>query len=481
MKRIIILFILFLPFTSCDDFLEETPKDRLTEINFYQTKEDARAAVDASYTPLRNIFRTLYMLMVDIAADYADGRGSTQPLGNYTIFDQININRVGTMWTAFYQSIRNSNIAIERIQGMQDINDSEKNALIAEAKFVRAFSYYHLVRHWGAVPIVLESTAENTGRMPENQVYQTIIEDLQSGENQLPAIPAQFGRPTKWSAKALLAEVYLTMGQWSSAKEKSKEVIDAGVFELVQVNEPDDFDKIFGAGVNGTSEELWYIKYNHQDGSSWPMNLLWSETVWSPFGNYVIYSVPGPFFDNWDDDDLRKQFNIFTEYINRNTGVLETLPSSTPILCSKFRDPNSPARDGHANDLPVLRYADVLLIYAESSVLADNGVTDLALEYLNKIKRRAYGFPSNSVSPVDYHSDGWNVDSFRDVVLQERAYELYMEGKRWFDLKRSGKAKEIILANKGVTLQDAFMLWPIPQQEIDTNPFIDQSDQNPGY
>lgn len=480
MKKILFTIFVVFYFISCSDALEENPTAQISEVNFYKNKDDADAAVNAIYEPMRDNFRSLYMLMLDIQADYADGRGSTQPLGAYQGFDQTNVNRAGTMWSRFYVSIRNANIAIEKIAEIP-ISETEKNLLIGEARFLRAYCYYHIVRHWGGAPVYLDTENSDSSMKSANEVYEAIISDLQMGEDNLPDSPSQFGKPTQWSAKALLAEVYLTIGDWALAKEKAQEVIDSGKFSLVEVSVPDDFNTIFGPSANGTSEEIFYLKFNNIDGWGWPLNLLWSETTFSPFGNFVIFSVPGPFFENWNDGDLRKQWNVFSEYINRNSGELETLPSSTPILCSKFRDPNSPAREGHANDYPILRYADVLLIYAEAAVMDENSVSIQALENLNKIKRRGYGFSSDTPSPVDFPSDGWTPDSFRDTVLQERAYELYMEGKRWFDLKRSGKVKELILANTGKTVSDVHLLWPIPQQEIDTNPEIGQEDQNPGY
>jgi hypothetical protein len=97
------------------------------------------------------------------------------------------------------------------------------------------------------------------------------------------------------------------------------------------------------------------------------------------------------------------------------------------------------------------------------------------------IKRRAYGLPSKVQSSLDYPSTGWDLDSFRDAVIQERGYEQFMEGKRWLDLKRTKKAASAILASKNIVIKESHYLWPIPQQEIDTNPSLSQKDQNPGY
>lgn len=480
-KYLAIIFLFF--FASCGDFLEESPKDRLGDGNFYNTLEDAQSAVNAIYNPIRTgVFIGPYFLQTEIMADYAHGRGSTLSIGEYKGLDVTNIARVAIIWNNFYRSIRNANIAIEAIPAISSIDEDLQNALVAEARFMRAFSYFHLVRHWGAVPLYLNTSSEATGRKSVEEVYEAIIADLKFGEEHLPNQPSQYGKPTHWAAKALLSEVYLTTEQWELSKDKAQEVIDGDGFSLVSVNEVNDWNNVFGPSVNGSSEEIFYIKFNNINGWEWPSNLLWSETEFSPFGNYVIYStLDNRFLNEWDDQDLRKQWDIFTEYTNRNTGELETLPESTPILFSKWRDPAAPTSRGHGNDYPFLRFADILLIHAEAAAMAAGSPTAAAIENLNKIKRRAYGFPYNTSSPVDFSNDGWTLESFRDAVLQERGYEFFMEGKRWLDLKRAGKIKAVILTNLGKVVEDIHLFWPIPQQEVDTNPEIDQSDQNPGY
>ena len=150
-------------------------------------------------------------------------------------------------------------------------------------------------------------------------------------------------------------------------------------------------------------------------------------------------------------------------------------------MCSKFRDPGSPGVGNHATDYPITRYAEVLLIYAEAAAQDAGGPTTEAVEYLNMVKRRAYGYPSQEVSPVDYPTTGWTAASFQETILQERGYEFYMEGKRWHDLKRTNTVQETILSGKGITVLNKHLLWPIPQSEIDVNELINQEDQNPGY
>ncbi|GAA4316829.1 RagB/SusD family nutrient uptake outer membrane protein [Compostibacter hankyongensis] len=475
--------VLIICFSSCKNYLDEIPKDRISESTYYNNLESAQGAINAIYSPIRKGgLNGPYFLQMDIKADYGYGRGSTAPIGEYKTLDQVNIARTDGLWADFYRSINYANIAIEKIPQITTIDEDTRNALVAEAKFMRAFCYYHLVINWGAVPLYLDTRHEDTKRAAVKDVYDAIVADLTEGENSLPSTPAQFGHPTKWAAKAFLAQIYLTLGQWDDAQKKALEVIQSKAFSLVGVSKPEDFDNVFGASANGTSEEIFYLKFNHQDGWGWPLNLLWTATQFAPFGNYVIYETPdNPFIRNWNDNDLRKQYDLFTEYIDPATGKVTPLPSSTPVLCSKFRDPGATGITGFGNDYPFLRYADVLTLYAEADAMAENGPSALAIECLNKVKRRGYGYPFDVASPVDYPSTGWTAESFRDTVLQERGYEHFMEGKRWEDLRRTKKAASVILHAKGIAVQQSAYLWPIPQQEIDTNPALSPDDQNPGY
>ncbi len=482
MKRFILILSMILSLVSCSEFLDEVPKDKLSDANFYSNIEEVESAVTAIYAPIRTLYSSpVYTMQIEINADYAYGRGSTFPIGGeYTGLDATNIARVGIVWDGFYRAIGFANVAIEKIPEIE-AEESVKNALISEARFLRAYSYYQLVRNWGAVPLRLTTGGEDIGRTNESEVYEAIISDLKVGENDLPSTPRQNGRPTKWAAKSLLAEVYLTMEEWELARDKADEVIKSNQFSLVEVSVANDFDNIFGASADGTSEEIFYLKYSHQNGTKWPYFFLWKDVTFSNYGGYVVYSYPdNPFIKNWDSNDLRKQWDIFTEYVNKDGDTVQ-LPSTYPVCFSKYKDTGAPSKNQHANDYHAIRYADVLLIYAEAASQAANGPTTEAIEFLNKIKRRAYGYPSSSPSPVDYPDGGWTVESFQDTVLQERAYEFICEGKRWLDLKRTGTVEEVILAHKGKVVNKKMLWWPIPQSEIDTNTLINQENQNPGY
>ena len=189
-------------------------------------------------------------------------------------------------------------------------------------------------------------------------------------------------------------------------------------------------------------------------------------------GAYAHYSdATNKFQMNWDDSDLR-------------TGLWDQIDiglGSTTLVSMKYIDQSAVDNRGAGNDRPVYRYAEILLIYAEASCKDGGGPTADGMEALNKVHRRAYGQVVDSPSSFDFNIEDYDLDSFVDLVLQERAYEFIFEGKRWYDLKRTGKAAEIILDVKGITIADKHYLWPIPVSELDFNNAMGQEDQNPGY
>jgi hypothetical protein len=156
----------------------------------------------------------------------------------------------------------------------------------------------------------------------------------------------------------------------------------------------------------------------------------------------------------------------------------------TSYLTLKFIDPDAPDAGNHANDFTLYRYADVLLLNAEAECLASGSVSATAMERLNMVHRRAFGYNPLVASPVDFKIEDYNKDSFAELVVYERAKEQQCEGKRWYDLKRLGpdKLKDIVKASTGRDVADKHLYYPIPVNEMEYNGAIDPAtDQNPGY
>lgn len=483
MKNLLYIILVLLIFSSCENMLEEVPKNFVSKANYYKTEADAEGAIAGTYAGLQNdFFGITYYLMVELHGDFLNGRGSQAPI---TIWDQIlnqqNIGRCNTNWASLYSIINRANSVLDNVVNIEDIRPESKTRILAEAHFLRAIAYFELVRGWGAVPLRVNETVDLSSlaapRAPESEVYELIIEDALAAEAGLGEVGSQTGRASKWAAKMLLAHVYLTIENYSAAAQKALDVIENGPYTLVRVNVPDDFYKIFATSTH--PEDIMSVHHSVTKGSTLPNYLHRAGTVpynYSSGGVFAWLPDMNTFIgDSWDDNDLRKSFNLYTHYQNA-AGEWVPLPSTTPVLFKKFITDT----DGiHLYSVPIYRFTEAFLFYAEAAAMAGNGPTELALEYLNVIRRRAYGYPPFEASPVDYPS-GMTKEQFRDVVLQERAYEFLIERRRWFDLKRTGKVKEAFAA-AGKNIIDERLFWPIAENEILNNPAISQADQNPGY
>lgn len=469
-------------FASCEDTLVEDPKSSLSSLNFYETEEDAEAAIYAIYNPIRSTYSFIdWGGQFTGVEDYAIGTGIYASLTE-GVLNSSSISRTDNAYRAFYEAIRNANLVLKYIPPI-DMNEMKKKSLLGEARFLRALAYYQLVRNWGGVPLRTEPV-ENTeqasiGRATVDEVYELIVEDLKFAEINLFDTQELSGRPTKWSAKTMLADVYLYTEKWELARDKADEVITSGVYSLVPVSVASDFELIFGPEAITSSEDVFALKYSRSNGgSAIPQQYALPNSAYSSDGYGSFYGLPSfPLLKNWDHDDLRWQFNIYTSYPTKDGTIVQN-PPDRPILFGKFKDPGF--APNHGNDFPIYRYPDALFIYAESESQLNNGPTQLALERLNMVRRRAYGYTPTEVSPVDYTMQtAPTAQGFRDLVLKERAYEFLGEHKRWYDLKRTNTVQEVTLEAKGIQIPDKFLLFPIPQQEIDNNPEI--VEQNPGY
>ena len=472
-------FLLILALASCNKILVEKPKTVAVE-NFYNTEPEIESAVNAIYEPLRGNNIVEQTVILDAHTDWGYGRGSRADYNAMQGFNAANINNAGSRWNTFYLAIRNANLVIQNAPNGTSISQEDIDRNVAEAKFLRAFSYFQLVRNWGSIPLRTEEnmTERDLAKSSVDDVYSLIVSDLKYAESNLPEVQTLVGKPTKYAAKTMLADVYLTLGKYSEAAGEANDVIQSNKYSLVPVTNKTDFQlKLFGPTIVTTPEEIFYFKYSRQPGQGdW---ILWvlshpSTGNFNFGGAYAHYSdATNPFYISWNDNDIRKSL---WDKINFGLG-----PNT--LVSSKYVDPDAVEQSrGAGNDLPIYRYAGALLIYAEASCMASNGPTAEGIEALNKVHRRAYGKDPNVPSEVDFKISDYNKNTFQDLVLQERAYEFIFEGKRWYDLKRTGKAAEVILAAKGITIAEKAYLWPIPDSELNFNKALDPAkDQNPGY
>ena len=484
MKRFIQLIGISLILGSCSKTLQEEPYS-IAEETFYNTPAEVAAGANAIYSPLRGVgsIGGLYTIQLECYADYLYGRGSHAPLNDYNGLDNTNVTRINGMWSTFYQSIRNANIIIRRAPQGNKITEQDIAKFVGEAKFMRALNYFCMVRNWGGVPLRTENNMEEVDvkRNTAEEVYALIVEDLLYAEANLPDAPRLIGTPSKWAAKTLLADVYLNLEKYTEARDKAKEVILSGKYSLVNVTVADDFEKLYGAEVITTTEEIFYLKFSRQGSNQGFHYVMYAHYPGSgyfpPGGYYTNYSDAEalPIMKNWDRNDLRYTYNWYSQTFGLGPNTL---------LNRKFRDLQATGASNAGNDYPMYRYADLLLLYAEAENRVNNGPTTDAMEKLNMVRRRAYGVnPMVANAAIDFKLADYNtMQPFLDLVVRERMYETCYEGKRWLDLKRLGIEKQVILAAKGKTIADKHLLWPIPVNETNYNKAINPiTDQNPGY
>lgn len=475
--------------SSCDDVLVEVPKNFISAGNFYtNTKEVEDGLNGAYYTLWSQIDGNAWKNFHALFTEYGTAAGSFASVGNWDKpLQPDTYSRLNGFWLGFYRLIDRANIILGKAPLVENMNENTRRRILGEAHFLRAYAYFALVRYWGPVPI---RTEQFTGaselaipRAPKDQVYDLIIEDLLIAEQDCPEdVGNNTLRGSKWAAKLMLAEVYLDMEDWANAAAKANEVIESNHYSLVTVEKPDDFYKIF-AVTSTCSEEIWAF---HFSLTILPTFMQWYHGVGTPYNRGVTYGftnyprMNSSFIVNWDKNDLRYDFNLYSSYNTAWPDEGGQIVNLTGVQSTRFKKYiKNPAGDALYN-VPIYRLADAFLIYAEASCMSAGSPSTLGLERLNIIKRRAYGFDPYSPSSIDYTS-GMSRDEFRDAVIKERGYEFFNEYSRWWDLKRTGKAKELIGAAVGKVVNDARLLFPLPLVEIETNPAIGPSNQNPGY
>lgn len=489
MKRFIISLLacatLAASLSSCEEweFLEEHPK-KVDATTFMSNAEEVQSVVNSVYYQLRRDpgFGRYLPVLGESLADYCYGRG------NYATSYQTGLTTGGVTftkdsWAVLYRAIRFVNEIMTQI-GDASLSKLEYEHLTGEARFLRAFSYSYLARYYGAVPLFDEHNMAdfNKPRTPEKEIWEFVASEAAAAADLLPPSVAMAGHPTRYAALMLLTEANLYLGRWAEAAEAAGEIVASERFALVEVSVPDDYEKLYGTAANATKEEIFYLKYNTESSNSFMSMYLCRPNPVRDGGNVGIYTdyVNNAVIREWDTNDLRYRYNLFVQTGN---GTLNSL-TKTGMICLKFRDY---APSGAANDLPIYRYADALLYYAEAICRRDGRPNAEAMEMVNRIHRRAYGLKPTREQSSDYKlADYADFDRFMELVLKERGYETMFEGKRYCDLKRCGKLAEYAVRAGRVSSEsevgEAAYWWPVPTDEFSYNTALDPTlDQNPGY
>ena len=472
MKKTLI-FLLALSLSACSELLEEVPQDTLVSSIFFRTSSDALAGINAVYARLnKNMYNRIFYLYTDSFSD--DGTAGPgvnnafiRAIDNFT---HVPVNdRIELAWQEHYDGINRANEVIAKVPPIQ-MDTQLRDRIVGEAKFIRALLYFNLVRLFGSIPLVLDPTASaaglDVGQASTDAVYTQIIKDLTEAEVILPLsyTGGDVGRAPKGAATGLLAKVYLTQKKWDLAAQKCRAVMDSKTYELW-----DDYAKLFQVGTENQKEAIFSIQFARGMSNGNTMMWLSMPRTVIPGLTGSEADIPTPELVNtYETGDYRKTVTI------RNSLEVGGKNYTFNNCFFKYYDPAafSSSSDSGIN-FPVLRYADILLMYAEA-LNELNGPTADAYQAINQVRQRA----RNKQTGVLLDLTSLTKDSFRTAVFKERRVELAFECHRWFDLVRSGTMVAVMKAHGKTNVKDFHVLLPIPQREIDTNKNLKQ---NPGY
>lgn len=496
--------LLLVAATGCSDFLDESDPSNLTPDSFYTTGKHAESAIAAVYADARfvgggaGIFSANWQLLEAPTGTSTTQTAQNSDLNNlYSLSYDANTLHNRNWWRGVYKVIANTNLVLENVPGI-DMNEEQKNKVLGEARFFRAWAYFYAVRLWGDVPLITlpqSATSEDFSptRSAQKAVYDQIVADLLEAETAGLPWTDESGRVSQSAVKSLLAKVYLTMAGnplnetalYANAASKAKEVIDnAGPIDLFAT-----YGQVHDESLGNTVEHIFSLQYNDEVSGN-PMGDMFPNfqpvTYRGPSGTGSTVPEVG-FYNSFEAGDLRavdRQGWFYTNYYTNGDGPLFDL--GAPYIFKHFNVAANGTLGvpGTAKDnlnVPIIRFAEVLLIYAEAANEA-SGPNQDAVDALKRIRDRA-----QLATPA---LGAFTQASLREAVWKERWHELCYEQITWFDMVRLRKVLNSttggfddfvghVNLSSGQALQEKHLLFPLPEQETINNPNL--TPQNPGY
>jgi hypothetical protein len=432
-------------FTSCEKFLEVTPKESISDALTIVDKISAETAIRGVYSALADggYYGTTYQSIGYLSGDNIAWTGSQSQIQEF-INKKVNADNstISTAWIAIYRTINRANNVIAKVPTVSDpqLTEALKNQIIGEAYFIRALAYFDLARVWGGVPIVTQPTlapTENIGipRKSVEETYAQVLADLETAEPLLPSTTNRY-RATKKTVWALKSRFYLYQKNWAKAEEfASKLVVDSTNYRLIK-----PFSAFFANNARGTQESVFEIFYNgttevNAHRGQWQTQTNGGTRQWAPNDSLVLLL-------NTPATGGGRSALIAKDNQNRWYGNLY------------YRQPGS-------DPSYVLRIAELYLIRAEAR--AQLGKINEGLADLNAVRSRAALAPGTAADK----------DALLLAIEKERRLEFALEPHRWFDIVRTGRAAAVFK----VTDPNRLVL-PIPVQQLLSDKALKQ---NPGY
>ncbi len=483
---------------SCSNFLEEEVYTEFDADAFVATEEGIQAILTSAYgasePTVRERFHTFSAYSCDHEVEAGGGyRGIVVPYEEFTV-DAGN-RFVREVWQDCYTAIRNCNALLDHIDNVTGLDPSKVAAWKAEATFLRAWNYSELYDLFGALPLV--TTTLDLGfeypRASDAETRAFIEAEYRSAIAALPLTQDARGRASKGSAQGMLGRFLLNTRQWQAAATVLKEVIDSNVYvlhpdvtQVLHYDHEDSGELMFVFESNAARPNNSVMAHNFPAGfqtnfRNWGAQLQMTREFVATYHPDDTRALP------WDPNgeftpDGQPSFGwIIYEYIDKS-GNYNSMTDPAPNTGNRFHPRSTkytPSEDpaivngggNRTNDICIMRYPDVLLMYSEALAMIAGNATQEAVDYLNQVRTRA------NVPNYDL-TDFSDLESFIDAILDERGWEFVTEGHRRRDLIRQGRYISGAQARGKTNAQPHHVLYPIPLSEVDANPLVEQ---NPGY
>jgi len=496
---------------GCKKFLNEKDPSNLTPEDFYTIPEHADAGLAAVYSSARfigdgaGIFSSNWQLLEAVSGTSTTETAQNSDLNNlYGLVFDGNTGHVINWWNGIYRVIAQANLLLEKVPGIPDMEDAHRKRVMGEAKFLRAWAYFYAVRLWGDVPLITKpQTIKSEDFYPKRatmeEVYALIVEDLIAAEAAGLPWMDKSGHVSLAAVRSELALVYLTMaGQplnkgtsyYTLAANKAAEVITYAKANPAQINLFLSYAEVHDETRKNELEHLFMLQYNTVVAAN-PMDNMYPnfKPVTYNGASGTGSTVPTrAFYNSYETGDLRakdREGYFYSSYFTNGTGALFQL--GAPYIFKHFNRiangsfATEPTRRNNLN-VPLIRYAEVLLIYAEAQNEAEGAPNADAYDAFKRIRDRA-----QLVTP---DIGTYNQTSFREAVWRERWHELCYEQITWFDMVRLRKVFNEttkgfdnfvghVNQSSKQPLQNKHLLFPLPRPEMQNNPNL--TPNNPGY
>ncbi|SFD27669.1 RagB/SusD family nutrient uptake outer membrane protein [Algibacter pectinivorans] len=526
-KHIFLYILITFAFFGCESFLEEDPRAVIAPETFFASENDARQAMTGVYAILKN--NSLYGqvgldVFYDNGCDIIEPNRAAnifEPMGNYSLNEAIADVSVQKMsvsdtWKDLYRVINNANIVIDRVTDNESISPASQADIIADARFVRALSYWHITNLWGDAPYYTEALEIDEikvlGRTDEATIISGILDDLQFAQANLQStyVEDERGRASKWAAAIIEAKILMQQKEWQLGLDKCLEIINQSPHSLLS-----NYADVFDPKNEFNSEIIWSLDFAKdirgqfeegtvRDDGTLPAvfgNGNWRPSMFSPrlrdepknsaergalrealserdeaFNGTGLQVASRDFAEKFPLNDLRRPLNIMDTYLGFELNF--------PYMPKFWNlDVNDSPRFNHSDNRMVFRLADVYLMAAECENERPGGNPTSAYNYIKEIRERAYATVAEAEA-----IKGLSQQEFREAIYDERKWELAGEANRRYDLIRWGILFDVVqdleyrFWDPAGNIKAWHVKLPIPLQELQTNPNLLESDPtNNGY